>query len=152
MYGNFCSITNPMMFASTHFDIWTGNGAGFEDRGSLFTSWFESLWWISLAPTIVVCCWKASFSLSIPQLYYIRIEYLHPPFGAGNLCLQIGRPQRLASLVFLGRSFVPRSALIRMFGLEYVNIFACLSISTLSCCCFAFGRGDSNWNYKYQGL
>lgn len=107
----------------------------------------ESHW-----PQRLLFVWKASFSLSIPQLYCIRIEYLHPPFGAGNLCLQIGRPQRLASLVFLGRSFVPRSALIRMFGLEYVNIFACLSISTLSFCCFAFGRGDSNWNYKYQGL
>jgi len=54
-----------------------------------------------------------------------------------NLCLLL---YRLASLVFLGRSIVPRSALIRMFGLEYVNIFACLSISTLSCCCFPLGR------------
>lgn len=151
MYGNFCSITNPMMFASTHFDIWTGNGAGFEDRGSLFTSWFESLWWISLAPTIVVCLKGFVFVVHPPVILYTN-RIPPSPIRSWESMPADWTAKTPGLLEFLGRSFVPRSALIRMFGLEYVNIFACLSIRTLSCCCFAFGRGDSNWNYKYQGL
>lgn len=125
MYGNFCSITNPMMFASTHFDSWSDDAQGRSESFFLFPglglSHFDET---PLCPTDG-CLLERLRCPAIPSSRH------------GSTFLPIFPISQIFLVGPGGPFFVHRSALIRMFGLEYVNIFACLSIRTLSCCCIS---------------